>query len=92
MTLHIPLTLRIPLVPGFNASVESLQAIAEFVVAVKGTGSSVDLLPYHTLGKTKYQALSRQYPWEDHKCLNDEEIEHLANVFKSYGLTVNIGG
>jgi pyruvate formate lyase activating enzyme len=92
MKLHMSLTIRIPLVPGFNTSVESLQAIAEFVVALKGAVRSVDLLPYHTLGKTKYQALGRQYPWKDHKRLSNEEIERLANVLESYGLTVNIGG
>ena len=87
-----PVTVRVPLIPGFNASVESVQAIAEFVRALDGPVKAVDLLPYHTLGKAKYKALGRDYPWQAHDRLTDAEVEVLARVVESYGLPVTIGG
>jgi pyruvate formate lyase activating enzyme len=87
-----PLTIRLPLIPGFNASPESVQAIAEFVKRLDGSVKAVDVLPYHTLGKAKYKALGREYPWEDHDRLIDAEVEALTELVASYGLRVKTGG
>jgi pyruvate formate lyase activating enzyme len=87
-----PVTVRLPLVPGFNASPESVRAIAEFVTGLDGPVRAVDLLPYHTLGVAKYKALGREYPWEDHNRLTDVEVEALTELVASHGLTVKIGG
>ena len=87
-----PVAVRVPLIPGFNASEESLREIAEFVAALDGAVQSVDILPYHTFGRTKYTALGREYPWHAYHRLSDDEVGELANIVKSYGLTVTIGG
>ncbi len=92
LTLKVPITIRVPLIPGFNASVESLQAIAGFVLRLSDSIESIDLLPYHILGKSKYKALGRKYLWESHERFSDEEVEALAKVIESCGLRVNIGG
>jgi pyruvate formate lyase activating enzyme len=90
--LNAPLTIRVPLIPGFNASTESVGAIAEFVSGLNGSTKGVDLLPYHALGKTKYKALGRAYPWEENSRLTDEEVAGLIRVVECYGLTATIGG
>jgi pyruvate formate lyase activating enzyme len=60
------LVVRVPVIPGFNADAASLAAIAEFVLELGGgRWRPIDLLPYHTLGKAKYQALGRDYPWAE---------------------------
>jgi pyruvate formate lyase activating enzyme len=59
VALSAPVTIRVPLIPGFNASPESLRAIAEFVLGLNSSITSIDLIPYHTLGKPKYNALNR---------------------------------
>jgi glycyl-radical enzyme activating protein/glucokinase-like ROK family protein len=87
----MPLTLRLPLIPGFNADTESLQAIAEYIVRL-GNIEAVDVLPYHTLGKAKYAALGRDYPWEEHSRLTDEEVEALLHRIEYYGLKTHVGG
>jgi pyruvate formate lyase activating enzyme len=92
VALGAPLTLRVPLIPGFNASVDCVRAIAEFVRGLGGSVTGVDLLPYHTLGRAKYRALGRQYPWEDYAPLTGAEVKALAGVIESYGLAVSIGG
>jgi pyruvate formate lyase activating enzyme len=90
--LDAPVTVRVPLIPGFNASAEDVGAIAEFVVGLNGSVKKVDLLPYHTLGQAKYKALGRDYPWADHARLTEAEVERLVKVVESYGLPVSIGG
>jgi pyruvate formate lyase activating enzyme len=90
--LDAPLTIRVPLIPGFNASAESVGAIAEFVSGLSSSIKGVDLLPYHALGKAKYKALGRAYPWEENSRLTDEEVAELVEVVESYGLTATIGG
>ncbi len=84
--------IRIPLIPGFNATEEHLRAIAEYITELDGTVSSIDLLPYHTLGKAKYTALGREYPWNAQERLSDDEVKSLANMLMDYGLQANIGG
>jgi pyruvate formate lyase activating enzyme len=90
--ISAPVTVRVPLIPGFNATVEAMQAIARFVSELNGTRKSIDLLPYHNFGKAKYEALGRDYPWENYERLSDEEVETLVNVVEGCGLTVTIGG
>lgn len=89
---NAPVTIRVPLIPGFNLSGDSIRAIAEFVTELNGSVKGIDLLPYHTLGQNKYKALGRDYPWAEHQPLTGEEISALVRVFESYGLPVSVGG
>jgi glycyl-radical enzyme activating protein/glucokinase-like ROK family protein len=89
--IRAPVTVRVPLIPGFNADPDSLGAIAHFVVEQEGLEKHVSLLPYHILGKSKYASLGRPYPWEDHPRLSQEEVQNLAQVMESYGLEVSTG-
>jgi pyruvate formate lyase activating enzyme len=92
VALQAPVTVRVPLIPGFNASPETIRAIVEFVMGLDGAVKGFDLLPYHTLGQAKYKALGRAYPWADHQRLPDEEVTALAAVVEAYGLAVRVGG
>jgi len=90
--LHAPLTIRVPLIPGCNASPGDMQAIAGFVRELEGPITSIDLLPYHTLGRAKYAALGRRYAWEEHQRLSDAQLSELVRAVESQGVRVNIGG
>lgn len=87
---HAPITIRVPLIPGFNTSTENLRAIASF--AREANFESLDLLPYHTYGKAKYAAMNRAYLWDDTPRLTPAELDAISARLVSYGLTVNIGG
>lgn len=87
---HAPITIRVPLIPGFNTSPESIRAIAMFARA--SHFDNLDLLPYHTYGKAKYAALNRAYHWDDTPRLTPTELDAISTRLVSYGLTVNIGG
>jgi pyruvate formate lyase activating enzyme len=83
---------RVPLIPGFNATPENVRAIGCFVAGLSGEVRRVDLLPYHTLGRAKYAALAQPYPWEGVARLTAEQVEELADVLHRMGLDVTVGG
>jgi pyruvate formate lyase activating enzyme len=87
-----PVIARLPLIPGFNADDGAVRAIGEFVAGLPGRITEIDLLPYHTLGRGKYVALARHYPWQDRPRLTDEQVEAFAGTLRELGLTVNVGG
>lgn len=86
------LRVRIPLIPDFNAQPETVAAIAELVRSLPGRVEGVDLLPYHTLGKAKYAALGRSYPWEGEARLSQEEVTACAAALRNSGLPFTVGG
>ena len=88
---RVPTIIRVPLIPGFNANTQDLSAIARFVLEL-GNVHEVHLLPYHTLGRAKYAALGREYPMGDATPLEAKETEAFANLVRSFGLNVLIGG
>jgi pyruvate formate lyase activating enzyme len=87
---------RVPVIPGFNATAPAMAAIAAFVVELGAAVCGIDLLPYHTLGKAKYRALGRAYSWEAQDGLTDDELQRLAAVVMSVaapaGIPIRIGG
>ena len=92
IAIGAPVTIRIPLIPGFNASRECVLAIGEFVQGLEGTVTVVDLLPFHTLGRAKYKALGREFPWDGYERLADGEVQAMADAMRSLGFKVSIGG
>ena len=87
-----PIAVRVPLIPGFNVSEVNIRKTAEFVVELGDAVRSVDLLPYHPLGRAKYAALGRSYLWKDMDPPGDAEVQALAELIRSYDLRVEIGG
>lgn len=83
--------LRIPLIPGVNDSESNLRATAEFAKNLE-TITEVDLLPYHRLGVNKYEQLGRDYSLSDLRQPSGKTVQQIADFFKAYGFTVQIGG
>ena len=54
----IPIEIRIPIIPEFNADAESLDAIGRWLGRLLNV-SGVRLLPYHSLARSKYEAVGR---------------------------------
>lgn len=54
------MTVRTPVIPGFNDSVGEIESIKQFL---KRSGMSVkyELLPYHRFGESKYHKLGLKY-------------------------------
>lgn len=80
---------RMPIIPGFNYE-ETL--IRDTLAYLKSIGVwQVNLLPYHTLGKVKYEKMGQTYTM-DAKMLQKEDLEPFLAYAKELGLHANIGG
>ena len=83
--------IRVPVIPGFNYSVEDIKAIAEFARTLVGI-RTIHLLPYHSFGENKYGLLGQDYTLKQIKPLAPEDLEECKAVFESYGFQCIIGG
>ena len=88
---HKDLTIRVPVIPTFNDTEAEISAIAEFAKTLPGV-KKLHLLPYHRLGKDKYDGLGRAYELEGLELIPKEKMEKLLDVAKKSGLNCQIGG
>lgn len=77
---------RVPLIPGYTASIANARSNAEAICAHKIT--QVDLLPFHKLGEGKYESLGMRYECADCELITEKELSDIENVYKSFGLKV----
>lgn len=83
--------IRIPTIPGVNASKQEIEAICHFVKTLHGI-DTIHLLPYHTYGENKYNLLGKDYLMNETASLTPEEIEELKIVVEENGFRCVIGG
>ncbi len=88
---HSDLTIRIPVIPGFNDMEREIGDIARFAAGLPGV-KNLHLLPYHRLGRDKYKGLGRRYLLDDAELIPDEKMEILLSVAQKSGLNCRIGG
>ena len=81
---------RYPMVPKLNAGKENVKATAEFCVEIQQGIDVVQLLPYHKLGKMKYDRLGRPYRLTNVEAPSDEFMQESLKLFQSYGLNAMI--
>ncbi len=77
----ISMWIRHVLVPGITDSTDELAAIANFIKSLK-TVEKVEILPYHTLGSTKWGNLGIPYSLEDVSPPTEDEIKKAKEYFK----------
>ncbi len=88
--LGVPMTIRTPVVPGFNDSIDDIMSIGRF--AIRLGVRDMHLLPYHKYGVPKYASLRREYQLGDVLVPSREQMQALAQALESLGLSVRIGG
>ena len=79
--------LRYVLVPGYSDFEEDIRRLGEALGKYKMV-QRVEILPYHTLGVHKYEAMEQEYKLKDVKENTPEQLEKAAEVFKEYFTTV----
>ncbi len=84
-----PMIVRLPLIPGHNDSEENLSALSGFMAEL-GL-KRIDILPYHSLGKMKYQRLGLEYKLDGLQPYESEDIERIKDFLESRGLEVGVG-
>lgn len=79
--------IRVPVIPDFNNNEDEMTAIAELVSSLK-TVEQVTLMPYHTLGASKYKTLGLEYPYDTNKKITEEEMDSFRKIFIKRNITL----
>lgn len=86
----VAVKVRLPMVPGFNDSESEMRDVARFVADLSHV-PPLEILPYHRLGESKYEALGIE------NGLHLEpppraEVEALADLVRELGVDCQVGG
>lgn len=80
---------RVPLIPGFNTNSEDIMGICRNLSAL-GV-DSVELLPFHRLGSSKYEAMGQEYSYGKTDPMSKAEVTSAAKLFSEYFGKVIVG-
>ena len=69
-----------------------LNALIAFAKELGGVFHAAELIPYHELGKGKYNALRMEYPLEDMKPYPREDAVKVKQNLEEAGLSVTLAG
>lgn len=80
---------RLPIIPGANDGQEDLENMAKFISSIDKSAKA-ELLPYHSLGKSKYRSIGKEYELADVQPPEPEEMEKVLQIFLDQGLNAKI--
>ena len=75
----IPIWIRHVIVPGITLYQEYLERLGEFMATLSNV-KALDVLPYHSMGKTKYESLNMEYPLGDTREATKAEAAAAKNI------------
>ncbi len=78
-----PFWLRYVLVPGYSFFEEDIRALGEHFKDYHSI-QRIEILPYHTLGVHKYEAMGWDYKLKDVRQNTPEELEKAKEIFEEY--------
>jgi pyruvate formate lyase activating enzyme len=81
--------IRVPVIPNSNDSEQHMSNLARFLSRM--SIEKVSLLGYHEWGRSKYEALGRNYLTDELSPLKEEALNHLKDILESFSLKVFIG-
>jgi len=82
---------RVPVIPGFNDTLEEIGRIIEFAASLSNI-QEIHFLPFHVLGVRKYELIGREYNFLTQVPEWDGRLEQYVLLAQARGLTANIGG
>ena len=80
-----PVWVRFVLVPGLTDGKEIVGGIAKFAAGL-GNVQRVEVLPFHQMGRFKWEKLGLDYALDDAKAPSHELVEETCKVFRAEGL------
>ncbi len=83
--------IRYPMIPAYNDSVEDIDAMICFLKKYNYK-PEIHILPYHRIGKDKYNRFHKQNKMPDIPSLKVDECKWAKQKFKEAGYKVSIGG
>lgn len=89
-SLNLDVVVRIPIIPGFN---DSMDAVGKLPELIKKAGAvNVSVLPFHRMGAAKYEALGLYYAYSQTGSMANEKMQELLDLFKRNGLNAVVDG
>ena len=87
MVQHIPVTLRYVVIPEITTPEKDTDALADLIHSLPAP-VPVELLPYHSFGVTKWQALRMKYTLAHVPDATSQDVTVVADRLKSRGITI----
>jgi pyruvate formate lyase activating enzyme len=84
------LVVRIPVIPGYNDSEENIRSSGRFLQAFAYDGLTVELLPYHRLGSSKYGQYGLDYKLDDAEPPTPEHMQSIKRIIEDYDLKCEV--
>jgi pyruvate formate lyase activating enzyme len=81
-----PVWIRFVIVPGWTDNMEEVDRMAEFAASL-GNVERVDVLPFHQMGRFKWEKLGMAYQMRDAKPPSRETMNEAISRFRAAGLT-----
>jgi len=79
---NVPVWIRHVVVPGITDGEEDLRALGRFIGGLSNV-KALDVLPYHTMGESKYEALGMTYPLAGVPALPKERAAQAREIILS---------
>lgn len=76
---NIPVWIRQVLIPGYTDDTEDLIKLKDFISSLSNV-EKVEILPYHDIGKFKWQSMKEKYELEDVRPANEDDIEKAKKI------------
>ncbi len=86
--------IRIPLIEGVNTDENNINQTIEFLATLRWNRRTVNLLPYHDVGKDKHLRMGSQYNPKGYPLVapSEETQQRCIEAFKKAGFNAIIGG
>ena len=80
--INKPVWIRQVLIPGITDDEKDLLKLKEFISTLNNV-QKIELLPYHDLGKFKWENLGTEYPLQNVKKATSEDIERAKEILRN---------
>jgi pyruvate formate lyase activating enzyme len=80
-----PIWIRFVIVPGWTDNMEEVDRVAEFGASL-GNVQRVDVLPFHQMGRFKWEKLGMNYEMRDAQPPSREIVDEVLSRFRAMGL------
>lgn len=78
---NIPVWIRQVIIPGITDSKEDLLELKQFIESLNNV-QNIELLPYHNLGKHKWETLGLEYKLKDVHPASAQDIQRAKNILE----------
>jgi pyruvate formate lyase activating enzyme len=85
------LIIRVPVIPGCNATAQDMQAMADFVAGLAHP-HPCHLLPYHAYAESKYRRFNIKRPFHLTDAPSSQVMQEFRDIWQRRGIETRIGG